>query len=271
MHGRGWTGAYDYVFIRVRSGTSHFRVAVRMTDRAQPAFLKMSVFAAKSGVPVPTIKHYVRERLLPEPTRTSRNMAYYDAAWVPRVRAIKRMQTTLHLPLRVIREVLDRVADEALLDDAVLDATIARVLRELAPTKAVMRATLLDRGVDAVELDMFVSLGLLTPEPSADGDVYRGDDVSLLELLARARRSGLSARMLPPEILRSNVAALQELVRVELQMFRAGVLPLAGDDLGALAAVATTLSERLVVLLRRKLLLPTLRELVEHARDGRDP
>jgi hypothetical protein len=76
--------------------------------------------------------------------------------------------------------------------------------------------------------------------------------------------------MLPPEILRSYVAALQELVRVELQMFRAGVMPLAGDDLGKLTEVATTLSEQLVILLRRKLLLPTLRDLVRPRTDG-DP
>jgi DNA-binding transcriptional MerR regulator len=245
----------------MRSKKSNFSL---MTDG--PQRLKMSAFAAESGVPVPTIKHYVRERLLPEPVRTSRNMAYYDAAWVPRVRAIKRLQTTLHLPLHVIRQVLDRVAADALPDDVALEATIVRVLDELAPAKTVTRAKLLEGGVDPAELDLFVALGVLTPERKGKSEIYRGDDVSLLELLAQARRQGLTARMLPPEILRSYVAALQELVRVELQMFRAGVLPLAGDDVGKLGEVATVLSERLVVLLRRKLLLPTLRGLVERAR-----
>jgi len=229
--------------------------------------LKMSDFAARSGVPVPTIKHYVRERLLPEPVRTSRNMAYYDAAWVPRVRAIKRLQTALHLPLHVIRQVLDRVATDALPDDVALEATIVRVLDELAPAKTVTRAQLIEGGVDTAELDLFVSLGVLTPVHEGASEIYRGDDVSLLELLAQARRQGLTASMLPPAILRSYVAALQELVRVELQMFRAGVVPLAGDDLAELGEVATTLSERLVVLLRRKLLLPTLRALVHDRAD----
>jgi hypothetical protein len=69
--------------------------------------------------------------------------------------------------------------------------------------------------------------------------------------------------MLPPEILRAYVEALRALVKVELQMFRAGVVPLANGDLGKLTEVATTLSERLVVLLRRKLLLPTLHSLID--------
>jgi DNA-binding transcriptional MerR regulator len=225
--------------------------------------IKMSAFARRSGVPVPTIKHYVRERLLPEPKRTSRNMAYYDAALVPRVKAIKRLQSTLHLPLHVIRGVLDRLGDDALASDVAVDATIARVLAELSPPESVRRSALLAEGVDPSELALFRSLGIVTPEPRGDDEIYRGDDVSLLRLLGEARRAGLSASMLPPETLRAYVSVLQELVRVELQMFRAGVVPIAGADLSKLTEVATTLSERLVVLLRRKLLLPTLRKLAE--------
>jgi DNA-binding transcriptional MerR regulator len=38
--------------------------------------LEMSELAERSGVSAGTIKHYLREGLLPEPVRTSRNMAY---------------------------------------------------------------------------------------------------------------------------------------------------------------------------------------------------
>jgi predicted DNA-binding transcriptional regulator AlpA len=37
--------------------------------------LKMSELADQSGVSAGTIKHYLREGLLPEPVRTTRNMA----------------------------------------------------------------------------------------------------------------------------------------------------------------------------------------------------
>jgi DNA-binding transcriptional MerR regulator len=225
--------------------------------------LKMSAFARESGVPVPTIKHYVRERLLPEPVRTSRNMAYYDAALVPRVKAIKRLQSTLHLPLSVIRDVLDRLDDDALPEGAAVEATIGRVLAELSPRESVTRSQLVAGGVEPSDLALFAGLGIVTPQDRDGEQVYVGDDVALLRVLAQARRAGLSATMLPPEILRAYVVALRDLVRVELQMFRAGVVPMAGGDLGKLTEVATTLSERLVVLLRRKLLLPTLRTLVE--------
>jgi DNA-binding transcriptional MerR regulator len=39
--------------------------------------LKISELADRSDVSVGTIKHYLREGLLPEPVKTSRNMAYY--------------------------------------------------------------------------------------------------------------------------------------------------------------------------------------------------
>ena len=46
-------------------------------SQAGTHLLKMSELAEASGVSAGTIKHYLREGLLPEPVRTSRNMAYY--------------------------------------------------------------------------------------------------------------------------------------------------------------------------------------------------
>ena len=223
--------------------------------------IKMAVFAERSGVPVPTIKHYLREGLLPDPVRTSRNMAYYDPALIPRVRAIKRLQRTLFLPLRVIRQVLDRLGDGEVPADVAVEATVARVLGDLAPRESLSRRQLLSGGVTEEELTMFEAIGMVSPEIVDGEPVYRGEDVSLLRLLGQARRAGLTSSMLPAEMLRDYVEAVQRLIRLELQLFRAGVVPAAGDDLAKLTEAATTLSERLVVLLRRKLLLPTLRSL----------
>lgn len=59
--------------------------------------------------------------------------------------------------------------------------------------------------------------------------------------------------MLPFSILGEYLAALRALVDVELRMFRKGVLPRARPGQArALTRAATQLSERLVVLLRRR-------------------
>ena len=39
--------------------------------------LRISELAERAEVPVATVRHYLREGLLPEPVKTSRNMAYY--------------------------------------------------------------------------------------------------------------------------------------------------------------------------------------------------
>jgi hypothetical protein len=57
---------------------------------------------------------------------------------------------------------------------------------------------------------------------------------------------------------------MNKLVEIELRMFRAGVIGRAKpSEVAGLTKAAAELSERLVVLLRRKLLLPTLRRLVD--------
>jgi len=69
--------------------------------------LKMAELAEQSGVSAGTIKHYLREGLLPEPVRTSRNMAYYPPEFVERIRLIKRLQEDRFMPLRLIKGVID--------------------------------------------------------------------------------------------------------------------------------------------------------------------
>ena len=70
--------------------------------------MKISELADAAGVPVATVRHYLREGLLPEGRKTSRNMAYYPAATVDRIRLIKLLQEERFMPLKVIRELLER-------------------------------------------------------------------------------------------------------------------------------------------------------------------
>src|SRR5687767_13985971 len=91
----------------------------------------MAELAELSGVPGPTIKHYLREGLLSTARRTSRNMAYYDARLADRVRVIKELQAERFLPLRVIGDLLEPLPSAALRAD--LDRDARRRLGELAP------------------------------------------------------------------------------------------------------------------------------------------
>jgi DNA-binding transcriptional MerR regulator len=122
----------------------------------------MSELADASGVSAGTIKHYLREGLLPEPVRTSRNMAYYPPEFVDRIRTIKRLQEERFMPLRLIREVLEQPD------------------RPRTP-----RRDVLDR-LPANVLDRLEEIGVLTPTRKG----YDADDVQIIEAIARFRAGG---------------------------------------------------------------------------------
>lgn len=230
--------------------------------------IKIGELARRSGVGMATLKFYLREGLIAPTRKSGRTMSWYDPALVARIHTIRELQQHQFLPLELIREAIDRDADAP--DDLAAVEAIAKVLARHAGKRSRGRDEVLARGATATELDWLARLGLAVPDADAR---YRGDDLALLSTLGAARRAGLAAEMLPFEILGDYVAALRNLVAVELRLFRAGVIGRAQHrDVGKLTAAATTLSERLVVLVRRKLLLPTLtRMLEEETRDQPAP
>ncbi|TML06871.1 MAG: MerR family transcriptional regulator [Actinobacteria bacterium] len=138
-------------------------------DRAD--LLKMSELAERSGVSAGTIKHYLREGLLgqgDDVVRTSRNMAYYPPDYVDRIRTIKRLQEERYMPLRAIKDALERAAADR--DDERVSAAEAR--RRYAIPQNV--------------LDRLKDIGVLTP--TARG--YDGDDLMIIEAISRFRAGG---------------------------------------------------------------------------------
>ncbi len=151
--------------------------------------LKMSELAERSGVSAGTIKHYLREGLLgaqEEVIRTSRNMAYYPADYVERVRLIKRLQEKRFMPLRVIREVLasdpERMVRMVELEDRIVERAI-----EARETRRASRAQVRDTyDVPKNVLDRLEEIGVLTP----NGRGYDADDVAIIEAISRFRAGG---------------------------------------------------------------------------------
>jgi DNA-binding transcriptional MerR regulator len=154
--------------------------------------LKMRELAERSGVPAPTIKHYLREGVLGDDggiLRTSRNMAWYPPEYVDRIRLVKRLQEERFMPLRLIRSVMrdDPARAAALVDveDRILERAVA--LRE---SGAGGRATAAEvrRRYDLPQnvLDRLAELGVV--EPSRRG--YDADDLEIIEAISRFRAGG---------------------------------------------------------------------------------
>lgn len=74
--------------------------------------LKISDLARITGVPKSTIHYYVKMGLLPDPVKTSPNMAYYDKKCADQVCLIKELQNRKFIPLEHIKHLLWHVIHE---------------------------------------------------------------------------------------------------------------------------------------------------------------
>jgi DNA-binding transcriptional MerR regulator len=152
--------------------------------------LKMRQLADASGVSAGTIKHYLREGLLPEPVKTSRNMAYYPPDFVDRIRLIKQLQEERFMPLKLIKSVLEEDPDRARalveLEDRILERALAG---EQARTSA---AELRSRtGVPQEVLDRLAELEVI----SSNSRGYGPRDVEIVEAISRFRAGGYDERI----------------------------------------------------------------------------
>ena len=181
---------------------------------AHRPLLRMGELAEASGVPAPTIKHYLREGLLPEPVKTSRNMAYYPPEFVDRIQLIKQLQEERFMPLKAIKAVLDEDPDRARalvdLEDRILDRALAG---ERARTSAAeVRESY---GVPKEVLDRLAELEILTPNSRG----YSPSDVKIIEAISRFRAGGYDEQIgfTVYDTLRYK-SALEDLVRQEVDV-----------------------------------------------------
>ncbi len=76
--------------------------------------MRISELSRASGVPIPTIKFYLRERLLAAGRRVATNQADYDQGHLRRLRLIRALAEVGGLPLATVRRVLEAVGDPSL-------------------------------------------------------------------------------------------------------------------------------------------------------------
>jgi DNA-binding transcriptional MerR regulator len=176
--------------------------------------LRVGELAEASGVPVPTIKHYLREGLLPEPVKTSRNMAYYPPEFVERIRLIKQLQEDRFMPLKAIKTVLDEDPERARalveLEDRILDRALAGERTRTSAAEARQRY-----GVPKEVLDRLEELEILSPNSRG----YSPSDVKIIEAISRFRAGGYDEEIgfTVYDTLRYK-STLEELVRQEVDV-----------------------------------------------------
>jgi DNA-binding transcriptional MerR regulator len=152
--------------------------------------LRMGELADAAGVSAATIKHYLREGLLPEPVKTSRNMAYYPAEFIDRIRLIKQLQEERYMPLRVIKDLLeeDPARAKALIElgDRLLERARAGEADRVSAAEVRHRYE-----VPQEALDRLAELEVLTPDENG----YSPSDLRIIEAISRFRAGGYDERI----------------------------------------------------------------------------
>jgi DNA-binding transcriptional MerR regulator len=227
-----------------------------MSANGGNGMLKISELAEASGVSAGTIKHYLREGLLPEPVKTSRNMAYYPEEFVERIRLIKQLQEERFMPLRVIKSMLDADPERARalveLEDRILEHALKGEERTRVSSAEVRKRYAIPQEV----LDRLAELRVLTP--SSRG--YSSSDVAIIEAISRFRAGGYSEQIgfTVYDTVRY-MRALEQLVKEEVEVLTER---LAGekspDDVIALIEAGAEPLRDLIAAMHTKLLVAEL-------------
>ena len=77
--------------------SSHTPVGALQAMERQPSEWTISEVAERSGVPIATIKFYIREGLLPRPRTAGRTIGRYDAAFMVRLEVIRELRNRWRL------------------------------------------------------------------------------------------------------------------------------------------------------------------------------
>lgn len=109
----------------------------------------MAELSRVSGVPVATIKYYIREGLLPQGALTAANQADYADAHLHRLRLIRVLTQTGGLSLASTRQVVAAIDDPALSTHEML----SMVQRAMAPSETPAS----DGGQTRAEIDRFLA------------------------------------------------------------------------------------------------------------------
>ncbi|WP_353200693.1 MerR family transcriptional regulator [Sandarakinorhabdus sp.] len=152
--------------------------------------MRMRDLEKASGVGRETIRYYIREGLLPEPDKASRNSARYSDEHVARLKAIKRLQEERFLPLAVIRTLLEADdGDRWLLPEAfpMLDALLAQRLDEAGPARVAIADL-------ALPPSMAEHLGDGIVTVADDGSVS-ARDAGILRTIARLDEIGFKSEL----------------------------------------------------------------------------
>jgi DNA-binding transcriptional MerR regulator len=236
----------------------------------------ISEVAERTGVPIATIKFYIREGLLPRPRTAGRTIGRYDAAFVNRLELIREARNRFRLSLREIAGLLAEVGPAASLTELELRLlSRERIDGAIDPTTAqppLSADRLSERsGLVAEDIAEAIASGLLTPVKVDGAVVYAERDARIAEVVGALRSSGYNHHLgFAVSDLQRYVEALRTLVVREVEQFDNPALrDLPRDQMLRLIGQGVSHVDVLLGLLHKKLLLAAVHDRLDAAVQSR--
>lgn len=243
----------------------------------EPSEWTISEVAERTGVPIATIKFYIREGLLPRPRTAGRTVGRYDHAFVTRLELVRELRNRFRLSLREIATLLQEAGPGANLTELELRLLAReRLDGAIDPTHSqppLLPGRLLERsGLPAADVAELERYGLLTPIKIDGAVVYAERDARIAEVVGALRSSGYNDHLgFSIADLARYVEALRGLVVREVEQFDGPTLrSLPRDQMLRLIGQGVAHVDVLLGLLHKKLLLTAVHDRLEAAA-GRRP
>lgn len=247
-----------------------------LTKLPEPAEKTISEVAEQTGVPIATIKFYIREKLLPRPRVAGRTVGRYDAAFVQRLELVRELRSRFRLSLREIGTLLSEAGSTSTLTEIELRLlNRERIDGAIDPTHAqppVPASRLVERsGLPPEDIAELIKCGLLTPIKVDGAFVYAERDARIADVVGALRSSGYNQRLgFAISDLRRYVEALRTLVVREVEQFDNPALSdLPRDEMLNLIGQGVSHIDVLLSLLHKKLLLAAVHDRLDAAAQSR--
>ncbi|WP_436885565.1 MerR family transcriptional regulator [Nocardiopsis dassonvillei] len=193
--------------------------------------MRIAELSEQAEVPIPTIKYYLREGLLPRGEATGRNQARYGTEHLRRLRLIRALTTVGGLPVATVRTILAEVDEPGL----GIHGMLGRVMPRIPAVR---------NGIEPEEADRERARDLV----AGRGWHSYADDPNLeaLAMVFAAHRE--AGHPLEDDVLSGYAEAIEPVARIDLD--RLAALPEPEEVLEG-AVVKTVLGDTLMVVLRR--------------------
>ncbi len=147
--------------------------------------MRIGELSRATGVPVPTIKYYLREGLLPQGELSSPNQASYGESHVRRLRLIRALVELAQVPVAQVKEILESLDS----DDVPLHDQIGRAHRALTPRRKPAASDEAREAAAAQVADLITRRGW-TVEPEAPALATLIETVAALRTLGQDNLAG---------------------------------------------------------------------------------